>query len=204
MYIYWLGESSFKIKSNKNTIVIDPGSKTTGLSQSTIKANIALISNSLKTDLSRIKNKKTKPTFVIDSPGEYEIDGVFVYGIPGKENNILYSIKINNLNIAHLGGLKSTKSEKELEPFEGTDILMLPVGNNELLSPKQADKVINQIEPKIVIPMNYKIPKIKAERADLSEFLKEIGEKNLEPETSLNISQKKLPKEETKIVLLQC
>src|SRR3990167_8944879 len=106
MYIYWLGESSFKIKTNTASLIIDPADKKTGLSQSSIDADIVLISHTLKIDLSRVKKQgDTKDTpFIINSPGEYEHKGIFIYAIPNKDA-VLYLIKADSLDIAHLAGL---------------------------------------------------------------------------------------------------
>jgi len=205
MYIYWLGESSFKIKTDQTIVVIDPADQSTGLAQTSLSADVVLISQTLSTDLKRVKpTGKNFSPFIIKEPGEYETAGIFIYGLPGGNNNIFYLIKTNHLTIAHLAGLSQMLNNEQLKLFEGADIALVPVGDKGLLSSKQADKVISQIEPKIVIPMNYQVPKLKIEREPVDDFLLEMGVKDLLPETSLHITKTKLPQEETKIVLLQC
>jgi L-ascorbate metabolism protein UlaG (beta-lactamase superfamily) len=205
MYIYWLGESSFRIKTDQSTVIIDPADKTTGLAQNNLSADVILISQALTIDLKRVKpTGKNSAPFIIKEPGEYETQGIFIYGVPGVDNNIFYLIRTNYLTIAHLAGLSQILNNEQLKLFESADIALVPVGDKGLLSSKQADKVISQIEPKIVIPMNYQVPKLKIEREPIDDFLSEMGVKDLLPETSLHITKSKLPQEETKIVLLQC
>ena len=55
--------------------------------------------------------------------------------------------------------------------FEGTDILLVPVGGYYTLDAKQAIEVINQIEPKIVIPMHYKLPGLSFNLAAVDDFV---------------------------------
>jgi len=184
-------------------VIIDPAHKNTGLTQSTLKGDIILISQTLETDLTRVAPEQTDEPFIISSPGEYETKGVFVYGIAGANGNILYLIKADNLQIAHLAGLTEDLKDKDLEMFEGVDIAMVPVGGHGVLSGKQADKVVSQLEPHLVIPMNYDLPKLTAKRDPVDTFLSEMGVKGLQPENSLHITKSKLPEEETKIVLLQ-
>lgn len=203
MYIYFLGESSFKIKTDERTIIIDPSDKKTGLTQASLAADITIISQTMATAPARVQPIDEKPPFLIDSPGEYEIGGAFVYGVQGKNKNFLYLIKIDHLKIAHLGGLSDTLDDKTLEVFEGADIAMVPVGGEGLLSGKQADQIISQIEPRIVIPMNYALPKLTVKRDPIDGFLSEMGVKDLEPEKSLKITKSKLPQEETKIIVLE-
>mgnify|MGYP001614604703 CR=1 FL=1 len=203
MYIYWLGESSFKIKTDQVNLIIDPAAKETGLNQALLTADIVLVSNALLTDLKWIKSQKEGDNpFIIQNPGEYETGGVFIYGLSGSQNNVLYLIKADNLTIAHLAGLNQGLNSEEIELFEGADIALVPVGGCGVLSGKQADQVISQIEPKIVIPMNYQLPKLNIKREPIDSFLSEMGAKGLQPETSLSITKAKLPIEETKIVLL--
>lgn len=205
MYIYWLGESSFKIKTENASIIIDPASKNTGLAQNSLQADLVLLSNTLEHNIKRVKPaSQDSKLFIIDTPGEYEIKNIFIYGIQGDENNILYLIKTEGIEIAHLAGLNNTLNDKQLGLFEGADIVMVPVGNQGILSGKQTDSVISQIEPKIVIPMNYQIPKLKIKRDPVDLFLSEMGAKDIKPEKSLYIKKQKLTHEETKIALLQC
>ncbi|MBU4022820.1 MBL fold metallo-hydrolase, partial [Patescibacteria group bacterium] len=65
-----------------------------------------------------------------------------------------------------------------------------------------ASKVINQIEPKIVIPMHYKIPGLKVNLKDIDNFLKAMGQESIEPQSSLKIKKQGLPAE-MKIVVLK-
>jgi L-ascorbate metabolism protein UlaG (beta-lactamase superfamily) len=204
MYIYWLGESSFKIKTNTASVIIDPADKKTGLSQSSLDADIVLISHTLKTDLSRVKPTEDakNPPFVIDSPGEYEHKGVFIYGIQNNDT-VLYLIKADSLDIAHLAGLTERLNDKQLELFEGSHIALIPVGGEGLLDAKGAEAVVGELEPQIVIPMNYEIPKLAVSRKPVDAFLAEMGAKDATPETSLSITKAKLPVDKIRVVLLQ-
>ena len=204
MYIYWLGESSFKIKTDEATVVIDPGAKNTGLPQITTKAEVVILSHTIPTDIDRVQSSQdTRKLFVIQQPGEYEVKGVFVYGLPGDNKSVLYLLKMEDIEIAHLAGLTRTLNDKQLELFEGVDIVTIPVGGNGVLSHKEADEVVSQLEPRIVIPMNYSVPSLATKRDSVDGFLTLMGAKELAPETSLYITKAKLPQEETRIVLLQ-
>ena len=204
MYIYWLGESSFKIKTNTASLIIDPADKKTGLPQSSIDADIVLISHTLKTDLSRVKSPQdTKdPPFIINSPGEYEHKGICIYGIPNN-GAVLYLIKADSLDIAHLAGLTEHLNDKQLELFKGSHIALIPVGGEGLLDAQGAEAVVSELEPQIVIPMNYDIPKLAILRKPVDTFLAEMGAKDVTPETSLSITKTKLPVDKIRVVLLQ-
>ena len=67
---------------------------------------------------------------------------------------------------------------------------------------KEAVNVISQIEPKIIIPMHYKIKDLKVDLDGPEKFLKEVG---LTPEKveKFKIVNKNLPIEEMKLVMFE-
>jgi len=100
-----------------------------------------------------------------------------------------------------LGDLGSPLDNGQLEKLAGTDILLIPVGGKYTLDAKKAVEVISQIEPRIVIPMHYKIKDLKIDIDPVDKFIKEIG---VEPtyEEKLKISKKDLPQEDMELVIL--
>lgn len=86
--------------------------------------------------------------FEINGPGEYEVAGISAESIDGVTN-----FYVEDINLTYLRRSKILNNE-ELEKVEGTDVLFLPVG--EIIDPKIAMEVANQIEPKILILMHYK------------------------------------------------
>ena len=108
------------------------------------------------------------------------------------------------MKICHLGSLDQGElASKELEAIGDVDILMVPIGGKEALDTKEAIKIMSQIEPKIVIPMYYKIPGLKIALDGLDKFLKSLGIKKIESLPKLSIKKKDLPEEEAKIITLK-
>ena len=64
-------------------------------------------------------------------------------------------------------------------------------------------KGINEIEPRIVIPMCYKIPKLDIKVEGAEKFLKAIGAHDVAAVDKLTIKKKDLPQEETKVILME-
>lgn len=211
MYITWLGQSCFKIQGKEVTIATDPYDPATGLKLSRMTADIVTVSHD-HYDHNYVAAISGNP-FVINTPGEYEVKRVFIYGIPswhdnkeGEERgaNTIFLFEFEELKIAHLGDLGHSLSDEQLEKLEAVDILMIPVGGVYTLSAKEAAHVISQIEPRVVIPMHYKIPGLKVNIDGLDKFSKEMGAKKAEPLDKLRITKKDLPAEETRIIILKC
>jgi L-ascorbate metabolism protein UlaG (beta-lactamase superfamily) len=215
MEIIWHGHSFFEIKSRENKnqlkIAIDPFSEEIGLKVPKVEADILLISH----DHYDHNNKDTISGnyFLVDSPGEYEVKGVFVKAIKsfhdkaeGKERgeNLIFLIETEDLRVCHMGDFGQKElEEKQIEEIGGVDILMIPVGGVYTISAKEAIKVLEQLEPKITIPMHYSLPKLKIKLDSVDKFLKSLGIKSLTPEKKLSIKKEDLSPEEAKIVLLE-
>ncbi len=212
MKITWHGQSCFKIKTKDGSLVTDPPSKETGLKPPHYKGDIVTVSHG-HSDHNNVSAIKGNP-FVIEDPGEYDLKGISIRGVAsfhdtkkGKErgSNTIFIIETEDIKICHLGDLGQQElTNNQLEQIGDINILMIPVGGVYTIGPERAVGTINQIEPEIVIPMHYKIPKLKIGIKPIDEFLKEIGKKP-EKVNELTIKSKDLQeqKEDTRIILIE-
>jgi L-ascorbate metabolism protein UlaG (beta-lactamase superfamily) len=215
--IYFAGQSCFQIsvsnsRDHSADIVIDPFGDDIGLKVPNLSADILLVSHQHH-DHNNIDAVKGDP-FIAEGPGEYEIKGVFVRGIPsfhdnkeGKEKgkNTIYTIEAEDLKFCHLGDLGQKElTDEQVDKIGSVDVLMIPVGNQEnTISSVEAQKIISQIEPLIVIPMHYALPKLKMELDDVAKFLKTMGKNGVTPQDKLVVKNSTMPKDGMEIVVLQ-
>jgi len=215
MQIFWHGQSCFQIISNQRkngqvNIVIDPYSEDFGLKVPKLEADVLLVSHQHH-DHNNVKAVGGNP-FLIQGPGEYEIKEVFVQGIPafhdsssGKERgtNTIYTIEAEDLKLCHLGDLGQKElTPEQIEKIGGVDILMIPVGGVFTISAKEAVKIMSQIEPSIIIPMHYQLPKLRIKLDGIDKFFKVMGIKKLESLPKLSIKKKDISPEEARIIVL--
>ncbi len=93
---------------------------------------------------------------------------------------------------------------EQVEKIGEVHVLMIPVGGTYTITGKEAGKIISQIEPKIVIPMHYALPKLKPNLAKVDEFLQAMGKKGLEPQGKLTLKAKDVTGEgEAEIVVMR-
>lgn len=216
MNIIWQGQSCFQIittpqKNSQLRIVIDPFDETIGLKMPKLEAEILLITHS-HYDHNNVKGVFGSP-FLIEGPGEYEIKGVFIQGIPAwhdpkggaeRGGNTIYTIESEEMRICHLGDLGQKElSAEQLEKIGAIDILFIPVGGVYTIDSKEALRIMSQIEPKITIPMHYALPKLKVRLEGIDKFLKALGIKKIEPVPKLSIKKKDISEEEAKIIILK-
>ena len=212
MVITWYGQACFKIQSGDLVLAVDPYSRDIGLTPPRFKSDVLLVTHQ-HPDHNNV-DSIPEGAFLIEGPGEYEVKGVTVNGIPtfhdnsqGKERgiNTAYLIEMEGIRLVHLGDYGETKPRPEtIEAFGEVDILFVPVGGVYTINAAEAAEVVNTIEPKIVIPMHYGIPGLKVKLEPVETFLKEMGVKNAVPEDRLTIKKKELAEDQsTRVVALK-
>lgn len=198
MTISWHGFNYFKIKNTDHSLVLNPYSLDKSGKFSKIKTDLALF-----TDPSRPEIKKYESdSFVMDSPGECEVHDIFIYGrkVSGQ---LIYQITLEDIKIVFMGEFGHQEvNNDELDFIKGTDILIVPVGGGDLATAKEANKIINQLEPRIVIPSCHSAGSGKLKLDSIESFVKEFGVKP-EEEEKLRIKKKDLPQEEVKLIVLK-
>jgi len=204
MLIELLGLSGVKIQTNDTIILLSPPGEKSELKTLRAKADIVVLGNPQdKIDI----DPREEKIFEINEPGEYESSGVFLYSVAnpprGECISLLTSLTVGGTTIAHLGSLNQELTQKQLELFEGSDILIIPVGGKDVLDAKKAEALVEKIEPRIVIPMHVALSGLKTKYDDVSKFLKEIGAKTAEPQEKLKITKKDLPQETMEVVCLK-
>ena len=171
MEITYLGHSCFKLKSKDGmTIIMDPfKSENVGLPFAKDVADIVTVSHSHDDHnaVGSITGPVTRAsTFVIDKEGEYEIGGVEITAsrmyhdkVEGAERgkNIIVNIRMDGLNVLHLGDLGHELTEAQIEKIGSVDVLMAGVGGVTPLETDEMTELIKEIQPSYIIPMHYKV-----------------------------------------------
>jgi hypothetical protein len=206
MIITYFGKEFFKIGQGNLVLAVNPISKDSKFSSmaSRFGSDIALSTTNHPdyNGFDMVAHGETVP-FEISGPGDYEIKDIFIKGImtetklgDKKYINTIYSLSIENISLCFLGAISNEKfSASVREQIEEPDILFVPIGNNDLISPIEAYKLAVTLEPKIIIPMDYDEKTLKA-------FLKEAGQEKVVPIEKLTIKAKELIGREGEVVVL--
>ena len=213
MEITWYGHSCFRLtERNYATVVTDPyDSKTIGYDALKLRSDIVTVSHDAPGHNNTDAVKGT--SHVIDGPGEFEIGGVFITGVQSdtgtgkkkaKENglrNTIYVFDYDGITVAHLGDLKQTPTQSEIESLGTVNVVLVPVGGGGGLNAAKAAEVISLIEPNLVIPMHYSTPATKLSLDSLNKFIKEMGLTKPATQPSIKVTRSSLPNETHVVVL---
>jgi L-ascorbate metabolism protein UlaG (beta-lactamase superfamily) len=204
--VTWLGQSCFRLRGKNAAVVTDPYPPALG-PKLKLEADVVTVSH--EHDNHRNVGA-VRDAYVVEGPGEYEVAGVLVNGLPtyhddknGEEHgrNTAYVIELDDVRVCHLGDLGHTLDDATLGAIGNVDVLLVPVGGGAALDGARAAEVVRQVEPRFVIPMHYGHPSIRMELAPVERFLKEMGVASSEAQTKLAV-QASSAEAETKVVVL--
>lgn len=207
MIITYQGVESFKVSQGNLVLALNPVSKDSKFKAQNFGADVTLITTDHPDTNGRGQTARgDKEPFVIDGPGEYEVKEVVVKGFlsqgwSGEKLNTIYTISFEGLNLCFLGALSDASLPSEtLENLEDIDILLVPIGGEEVLDPASAYKLAVSLEPAIIIPMHYGEV---GQKDALKLFLKEGGEEKVDPQDKLVVKKKDLEGKKGEIVVLK-
>lgn len=213
MDITYLGHSSFKLRGKTACVITDPfDPKFVGLKYPSTDADIVTISHNHSDHNQSQLVKGVR--MVVNGPGEYEISGISIIGIPsfhdtkkGEErgSNTIHVFEIDELRVAHLGDLGCDLTDEQVSDLGSIDVLIIPVGGEFTIGPKEAVKIVGEIDPYFVIPMHYKVDGLGPDFSKLELVETFLSESGLTVEKMDKFSLKRediLEDQSTKIILL--
>jgi len=201
--ITYLGAGSVKLSGKNLNVVCDPFDSTAGLGKLGAKADVVTLSGN--EGFGSIPD-----AMLIDSPGEYEVKGATIIGVPAQlhvdesgHRCTAYSITVDGVNVVVVGNIAGKLAADQLENLGQVDVLVVPVGGHGLtLDAEGAASVVTQLEPTYVVPVHYDdgTTTYPMPQDGVEKFLKEMGV-SPEPESKLRIGQREVSAE-TQVVLL--
>jgi L-ascorbate metabolism protein UlaG (beta-lactamase superfamily) len=214
MKIKWYGHSAFLITSDQGVkIITDPyesGAYGGQLAYGKIKdqADIVLTSHD-HADHNDTKSLPGSPQIVKGS-GTKTAEGISIKGIStyhdpsqGSERgtNTIFTFSVGGMKVCHLGDLGHILGEKELAEIGPVDILLIPVGGYFTIDPKEATRVAEQIQPKVLIPMHFKTEKCGFPIAPVEDFLKGKSATKRPKSSEVSFDKASLPQKMEIVVL---
>jgi L-ascorbate metabolism protein UlaG (beta-lactamase superfamily) len=207
--VTWLGHGCFRLRGRSAAVVTDPYPPAIGLKLARMDADLVTVSHDHQNH--NFTQVVRDGAYEIHGPGEYEVAGVSVIGVPTFHDadkgathgrNTVYLIEIDDMRVCHLGDLGHKLDDAEAEAIASPDVLLVPVGGRTAMNAAQAAEVVRQLEPRYVVPMHYAIPGLKLELDTIDRFLKEMGVTTAEAQPKLTV-QRSSGDYDTKVVVLE-
>ena len=163
MDISYLGKESYKIKAKTGTVTANPMGLT-------------------------IAHKNGGEDFVITNPGEYEVEGISVFG-SRTEDSTAYVVQFDDIRVLYLGNLSKPLSEKNITDLENIDVVIVSV---DAMPIKDVVEVVSKLEPYYVLPYGEMVDKFVASYEHGSRSVK-----------NLPLSKQSLPDDLTEVIVFE-
>ena len=185
MKIKWYGHACFRIEGDGIAIVTDPYTpEVAGLDPVDEPADVLIMSSATDKFHSEASIVPGNPEILnaleIAGRGLVEVNGVVFEALPTMESrkykespdeNAIYRFELEDMSILHLGDLGNPLTDEQLARLRGrVDILLALTGGPPTIELDDLDRAIEEIGPRVVIPMHYQIPKLKLDILPLEAF----------------------------------
>lgn len=154
--IKYVGHACFKLSYNGTDIVIDPylDGMVPGLNNMREEADFVFCSHG--------HDDHSYTAAVTLSGKDSENFGLGELTVPhddadgGKRGlNTIRIFSFGSLRVAHMGDIGRVLTADEAEVLKNVDCMLLPVGGFYTVGPEEAKTIVEQTQPKLVIPMHY-------------------------------------------------
>ncbi len=210
MRIQWLGHSSFRITADNGfSIVTDPFDETVGYPMPTLPADAVTISHD-HFDHNHAEGINGKPQVVrgsgrhsLEGRGAVQAAGIGLNGIASfhdneqgrrRGRNTIFVIEMDGVRIVHLGDLGHRLTPEQIGQIGRVDVLLVPVGGTFTVDAQGAAEVVEQLDPRIVIPMHYKTDALSFPIDGVEPFLKLSKGVEQPGSSTIEIAAEDLPK----------
>jgi len=207
MKILWLGQSAFYITTAQGVAIrTDPYDSSLGFRLSPLRADIVTVSHG-HFDHGAVDTVPGEPVAVREV-GEHTVRGISFFGLRSyhdsrqgleRGENIIFLFAVDGVRVCPLGGLGPLLDEPQVQTIGRVDMLLLPVGGTYTLGAEAAAKVMEQLQPRITIPMHYGVNGLAIPLDGVAKFLR--GKTNVRTHASLEVTGDSLPPEPLIVVL---
>jgi L-ascorbate metabolism protein UlaG (beta-lactamase superfamily) len=201
MELTYHGHSCIRLRGREMTVVIDPPQMALpGLAKGTL--GIIVRTEGTTTDPTKLRPREGELQEVA-GPGEFEIGGVGILGLAAGETTVM-RIAVDDVRVVAAGRLRRQLTEEEIDSLGHVDVLVIPVGGGDALGAIEAAKLVNAVEPGIVVPARYGAGD-GGEYEPVGKFAKEMGlaEGAWEPQPRLVLTGSSGESDETRVVFLE-
>lgn len=156
MKLTWHGHSCYTLETAQGSLVIDPyeDNYVPGLAPVALTADQVVCSHQ-----HRDHNAVQIVTLTGNTPS-YEITELETFhdNVQGAKRgtNLMRIISAEGMRLAHLGDLGCTPTPEQIALLKNLDVLLIPVGGFFTIGPKEAQALIETLNPRVVVPMHYR------------------------------------------------
>lgn len=217
MKIKWLAHASFLIEGDSLRIITDPYEPNEIINLPPVTETADVVVRSSDDDEAHCFIDTIPPGFELVTATDIVDTGATAKGVAfsaiwsqesfAKEvvrDNAMYRFSLEGINITHMGDVGNPLTDAQMAALAGTDVLLALVGGHPTIALNDLHDVIERIQPKVVIPMHYRIPGPRFFMLPVTDFTSHYPNELVEwsKSTQVELTQASLP-DQTRIIVLK-
>ena len=203
MRIVWHGHSCFEVRDGVVAVTDPHDGKSIGIKPPVVKADLVFVSHEhFDHNCTRI----IKGDFhIIRDPGERWDKGVEIFGLSAyhdseagakRGRDVVFRFKVEGITFCHCGDLGHQLTNDQIARLGPIDVLFVPVGGVFTIDSVAAIELINRINPKVAVPMHYRIGGLSLSIQTVDDFIQRLpAEKVIRVGNEVEFSIEELPSE---------
>ncbi len=169
MVITYFGHSFLLLEGKEYSIALDPY-KGIGLEIPSVTSDYVFCSHEHfdHNNVSAVKNAKR-----VEDGGNFKIIKTYhddSFGAIRGTNNVLL-FTLDGIKMAFLGDFGESDNKGVINALKGVDILFIPIGGTYTIDALTAKRYVDEIQPKTIVPIHYKIKGVTVEIDGVKTFL---------------------------------
>ncbi|GAC1452502.1 MAG: MBL fold metallo-hydrolase [Isosphaeraceae bacterium] len=208
MRITWYGHAAFLIETGGIRVILDPfrSPDSGGYAPILEPADVVVVSH--ENDRYHSHLGQIVPPFEVVRGLELPPGGRIVKGIrfealrvyetperlPDDEVTIIH-FQAEGMRLVFLGDLGHPLEADEVALLRGADVVLVPAGGPPTIDLRDIPTLIERIEPRLILPMHYKTPKINLDIAPVETFLRALPDLPVDRpgNATLEVQKEELP-----------
>lgn len=179
MQVEWYGQSAFRLSGDKQTVFIDPFGDLSSMAArgmqfdypaiEGVEADLVLVTHEHR-DHNGVEAIGGSPAILRSTAGRLESPLGEVLAVASEHDqtagtdrgpNTIFVLELDGVRACHFGDFgQSELRPEQAEAIGRIDLLLLPVGGGPTIGAEQAAAICERLNPRWVVPMHYRTPKI--------------------------------------------
>jgi len=175
----WHGHACFEVEGSARVVTDPHDGKSIGIAPPKVKGDVVLVSHG-HFDHNCPGPVSGPDSVVISKPVMTVEHGVRIEGIESfhdeaqgrkRGSNIIFRFEMDGATFCHMGDLGHPLDEASIDRISGVDFLFVPVGDVFTIGPETARALIDQVRPRVAVPMHYRSDGLSLSIKPLKNFL---------------------------------
>ena len=156
--VRWHGHACFSPTCRDFTVVLDPYEDhyVPGFPPLRLTGDLVLCSHQHNdhnaAEIVTLRTGRPNPFRITKIPTFHDPEGGRLRG-----ENTIHLLEVGKLRVAHFGDLGCPLSPAQKAELQGLDAAMVPVGGFYTIGPQEAKALLDDLRPKVFLPMHYRM-----------------------------------------------